>query len=69
MLGLKTQKRKLSEQQRCAHDAMLTLLEEARRGLRDKSRAQASFCLKRKKLVEKRLVGIDELMVTVEDSF
>ncbi len=67
MLGLKTQKRKLSEQQRCAHDAMLTLLEEARRGLRDKSRAQASFCLKRKKLVEKRLVGIDELMVTVED--
>jgi len=46
---------------------MLTLLDEARQGLRDKSRAQASFCLKRKKLIEKRLVGIDELMVTVED--
>ncbi len=46
---------------------MLTLLDEARQGLRDKSRAQASFCLKRKKLIEKRLVGIDGLMVTVED--
>ena len=45
----------------------MTLLEDARQGLRDNSRAQASFCLKRKKLIEKRLVSIDDLMVTVED--
>ena len=67
VLGLKTQRRKLTEQQRRAQNAMSELLEDARQGLRNKSRAQASFSLKRRKLVEKRLGAIDQLVVTVEE--
>lgn len=67
MLALKTQKRKVAEQQRQAHERILGAVEEAKRWVRAKQKARAQFALKKKKLLEGKLARVDGLLMQIEE--